>query len=87
MDIRRVNSSEFEDVLDLLHNTFSLLHNTCLLSKKKIEVHLTENLKAHEIYGLYINDKLVATATYQQCVERNLKGEGYLRYLDCKFQT
>ena len=78
MDFHKIQSSDFQSVVDLLDTSFPV-------SREFIEKELKETLKHPkangEIHGLWIDGTLVATATYGACYGEDWNGEGFMRFL------
>ena len=80
IDFRKIETSDFDAILELLDNSFPV-------NRERIEKDLKEiqkNPKSEgEIHGLWIDHKLVGTATYGACYHKDdgWNGEGFIRYL------
>ena len=87
MDFRKINDSDFESILDLLDDAFPVTRDYI---EKDLRV-IRSNPKANgDIYGLWIDEELIVTATYGACygilsgqedVPEEWDGEGCMRYL------
>ena len=86
IDFRKIETSDFDAILELLDNSFPV-------SRERIEKDLKEiqkNPKSEgEIHGLWVDETLVGTATYGACYGfqdnqpdgEAWNGEGHIRYL------